>query len=153
MNKLDIKVEMTALDRKQRDFYNSLTAEEKKKFSAFSMLKCSSAVTNGGFDLEAYYLRATNDNVNTNFFELNRHTQLQWLLFTTVSPGLGTQRHYYPRSESKKKNTKHQILQGFYPMLKQDEIELLAELNDIRDIEDLARQNGWTDQELRVFKK
>ena len=151
--KLHINYEMSALDRKQRDFYIDLNDQERKKFSTFLLLKWSSAVIDRDFDMECYYLRATNENVNIDFFELNRHTHLQWLLFTTVSPGAGVQRHYYPRSAGRTKNIKQKVLQEFYPLLKQDEIELMAELNDTRDIENLARQHGWTDQELQVFKK
>ena len=39
MSKLDIAVEMRAFDSKQRDFYQSLDADERKKFSTYLMLK------------------------------------------------------------------------------------------------------------------
>ena len=152
-DKLNINNEMSALDRKQRDFYDSLSEEERKKFSGYLMLKWGSAVS-GGYDLESYYLLAFNERVNPNYFELSRHPKLQWLLCTSGSPGVGTQRHYFPRTGGKGSgNVRVQVLQKLYPLLKTDEIQLLAEINDTRDIENLARQHGWTDQELRVFKK
>lgn len=152
-DKLNINNEMAEFDLKNRKFYDDLTEEERKKFSSFLMLKWGSAVS-GSFEMEAYYLRSVNENVNPSFFELSRHPKLQWLICTTASPGLGKQRHYYPKTGSTGgQNVKTKTLHQLFPLLKNDEIALLAELNDTRDIENLAREHGWTDQELRVFKK
>ena len=38
MDKLSIQNEMAVFDRKDREFYNSLTDEERKKFSNFLMM-------------------------------------------------------------------------------------------------------------------
>ena len=43
-DKLNIANEMRQLDLKNRDFYDELTPEEKKKFSTFLMIRWSSAV-------------------------------------------------------------------------------------------------------------
>ena len=39
MDKLNIRNEMSALDHKQRDYYDSMTDDEKKKFAAFLMIR------------------------------------------------------------------------------------------------------------------
>ena len=55
MDKLHIANEMSCFDRKDRNFYNSLTDEERKKFSNYLMIRWGSAVT-GSKDLQEFYL-------------------------------------------------------------------------------------------------
>ena len=50
-DKLNIANEMRMFDRKVRTFYEDLTAEERKKFSNFLMLRWGSAVE-GSRDLQ-----------------------------------------------------------------------------------------------------
>ena len=52
--KLNIANEMRCLDTKDRKFYDSLTEEERKKFSNFLMIRWSSAVQ-GSAELQEYY--------------------------------------------------------------------------------------------------
>jgi hypothetical protein len=84
MDKLSIKNEMYQLDTKNRNFVDELSEAERKKFSTYIMLKYCANV-DGGPDLQEWYLRATNERVNINFFDLGKHEKLQWLLCTTVS--------------------------------------------------------------------
>ena len=102
-NKLDIANEMHMLDSKNREFYDSLDDEERKKFSTYLMLRWGSVV--GGIpELQQYYLQATNERLNKHFFDISttQHKKLQWLLATTVSPGMGKQKH--PWLAARKKN-------------------------------------------------
>lgn len=150
MDKLSINNEMAQLDAKNYDFYDELTEEERKKFSTYLMLRYAASVQ-GSSDLQEWYLRATNDRINQNFFDLNRHPKLQWLLCATVSPGMGTQRHYW--QAAKKKDSANgkavKFITKLYPHLKQDEAELLAEINSDKELKELARSMGMTDQEIK----
>jgi hypothetical protein len=150
MNKLSINNEMAQLDAKNYDFYDELNEEERKKFSTYLMLRYAASVQ-GSPDLQEWYLRATNDRVNQNFFDLNRHPKLQWLLCTTVSPGMGVQRHYWQAAKKKDSaNSKAvKFILKLYPHLKQDEAELLAGINTEKDLKQFARQMGMTDQEIK----
>lgn len=151
-DKLDIRTEMAAFDRKDRDFYDSLSADELKKFSTYLMLRWGSSVQ-GSSELQAYYLRATNENLNINFFDLSRHPKLQWLLCTTVSPGMGIQRHYFSKPTSKKSNPCLKFLKLIRPADKLQDLELLVQLNDQQYFENLARKYGWNEDEIRKFFK
>ncbi len=93
-DKLSIANEMKMFDHKVRDFYDELTDEERKKFAPFLMIRWGSAVE-GSRDLQEFYVISTNERLNKNFFNINstRHRKLQWLMATTVSPGLGSMRH------------------------------------------------------------
>jgi hypothetical protein len=142
--------EMAAFDRKDRAYYDKFTDEERKKFSTYLMLRYGASVA-GSSDLQAYYLMATNERVNKNFFDLNKHPKLQWLLCTSVSPAMGKQHHYWQGTKKKEGNNKAQkFLAKLYPTLKQDEIDLLAQINDKRDIERLARELGLDDKQIKA---
>jgi hypothetical protein len=143
MEKLSIANEMAQFDRKNRKFYDELTPEERKKFSTFLMLRWGSSVQ-GSSDLQEFYLIATNERLNKHFFSLSRHPKLQWLLATTVSPGLGTQRHQWiapKKKEAGASGIKKQLAE-LYPHMKDDEIELMARINTKKDIDEYLKLMG-----------
>jgi len=141
--------EMAAYDRKDRAYYDKFTDEQKKQFSTYLMLKYGANV-GGSADLQAYYLMATNERVNKHFFELNKHTKLQWLACTTVSPQMGIQYHYWLKGKKKESNSKAvKFLTKHFPDMKSDEIELMAAINDKRDLADLARTLGYDDKSIK----
>jgi hypothetical protein len=150
VDKLNIGYEMTQLDRKNRDFYDDLTDEERKKFSTYLMVRWSSSVQADG-DIQAYYVMSCNENLNTNFFDISQHPKLQWLCATTVSPGIGTFRHQWI-SPKKKEGSDAKIskaLRALFPDLKEDEIDVLRRINTKDDIKQLAREHGWTDDRIK----
>jgi hypothetical protein len=143
MDKLSINNEMAVFDRKDREFYNSLTPEERKKFSNFLMIRYGSSVQ-GSRDLQEFYLISTNERLNKHFFNINRHPKLQWLCATAVSPGLGTQRHQWiaPKKKEPGAGTVRKQLAELYPHLKDDELELMSQINTKKDIDEYLRASG-----------
>jgi hypothetical protein len=143
VDKLSIQNEMMCFDRKDRDFYDNLTPEEKKKFSNFLMIRWGSSIQ-GSAELQHYYLQSSNHYVNKHFFAINRHPKLQWLCATAVSPGLGTQRHQWiapKKKEAGASGIKKQLAE-LYPTLKDDEIELMSKINTKKDIDTYLKQLG-----------
>ena len=152
-DKLAIGNEMAQFDRKNREFYDSLTDEEKKKFSPYIMIRWGSLVS-GGADLQAYYIMSCNERLNKHFFDINttQHKKLQWLLASTVSPGMGTQRHQWlalPKKGGAGGNKSVKFLRQLYPTLKDDEIKLLDQINDKDSLKELARAHGMTDKDIK----
>ena len=149
-DKLNIKNEMAQFDRKNRVFYDSLSDEERRKFSPYLMIRWGSAVQ-GSQELQEFYVISTNERLNKHFFSVNRHPGLQWLMATSVSPGLGTQRHQWIAPKKKTTDNKNMnFLRDRYPHLKEDDIRLLSELNTKDDLKEYARGLGW---EERVIKR
>ena len=143
MEKLSIQNEMTQFDCKNRDFYNSLTDEERKKFSNYLMIRWGSSIQ-GSAELQNYYLQSSNHYVNKRFFDINRHPKLQWLCATAVSPGLGAQRHQWiapKKKEAGASGVRKQIAELF-PHLKDDEVELMSKINTKKDIDAYVKQLG-----------
>lgn len=143
MDKLSIQNEMTQLDHKNRTFYDDLTDEERRKFSNYLMIRWSSTVT-GSRDLQEFYVIAVNERLNRHFFAVNQHPKLQWLMATSVSPGLGTQRHNWisPRKKDAADSDIKKILCSLYPSMKLSDIEVLARLVSKKDIKAYQRELG-----------
>lgn len=151
-DKLNIANEMAQFDYKNRDFFDSLSEEEKKKFSPFLMIRWGATVE-GSADMQAYYLMSVNEKLNKNFFDVStsEHKKLQWLMATTVSPGLGKQYHKWLAGKKKESNNKAvKFLRQIYPHLKEDEIELLGRLNSKDDLKRLAKEHGWDDKRIKA---
>jgi hypothetical protein len=146
VEKLSIQNEMTQLDLKNRDFWDSLTDEERKKFSNYLMIRWASSVQ-GVQELQEYYLLACNERLNKHFFEINRHPKLQWLLATTVSPGMGTQRHQWiaPKKKEKGDNDVKKTLMTLMPAAKMSDIETLSKLITKKQLRTLLDEHGTAD--------
>ena len=148
MDKLSIQNEMACFDRKDRDFYNSLTDEERKKFSNYLMIRWGSCVQ-GSRELQEFYVIATNERLNKHFFAINRHPKLQWLCATTVSPDMGTHRHQWISPKKKDGGTTEvkRILMEIMPTTKMSDIEALAAITDKKELKELLREYGNSDKD------
>ena len=142
-DKLNIANEMRQFDRKNRNFWDELTAEEKKKFSNYLMIRWGSSV-DGSRDLQEFYVIATNERLNKHFFDLGRHPKLQWLLATTVSPDVGTPRHPWiaPKKKEAGLSAKRRALMEIFPHYKDDEIDVMAEITTQKEIDAYNREAG-----------
>ena len=142
---------MLAIDRKNRAWYDNLSDEQVKAFSAWMMMRYASSVQGGN---AASYLFMVNECVNKNFSDLSKHPELQWLLFTLCGSGKKEFHPYIkPPTSRKKKNKVAEWLSQQYPLMKTDEIDMLMEINDTEDFKSLAREGGMTDKEIKELFK
>jgi hypothetical protein len=144
-DKLSIANEMAQFDSKNRQFFDELSEEERKKFSPFLMIRYGSAVS-GSRDLQEFYLIATNERLNKKFFSINttHHKKLQWLMATTVSPGLGNFRHNWisPKKKEPGGGTIRKQLAELFPHLKDDELDLLAKITTKQELDTYLQALG-----------
>ena len=142
-DKLHIGNEMRQLDLKNRDFYDSLDAEEHKKFSTFLMIRWSSAVE-GSQELQEYYVQSCNNYLNKHFFTLSKHPKLQWLCATAASPGMGTPRHNWiaPKKKEAGASTKRKALATMFPHYKDDEIDVMMQIVSQKEIDAYHKSAG-----------
>jgi hypothetical protein len=146
VEKLSIRNEMQQFDRKNRRFYDELTDDERRKFSNYLMIRWGSAVR-GSRELQEFYVIATNERLNRHFFAVNRHPKLQWLMATTVSPGLGTQDHPWiaPKKKETGSNEIKKMLLDLYPTMKISDIETLARMVDRKELKEYLHEHGSPD--------
>jgi hypothetical protein len=153
-DKLNINNEMAQFDRKNRKFYDELNDEERKKFSMFLMLRWGSAVNHSNQQLQEYYILSTNQNLNKHFFDLGKHTKLQWLMATTVSPDMGSFKHEWIAFKGKaSKNKRANLLAALYPEMKMKDLELLANQLSDAQIRQLLIDLGWEDKKIKEAMK
>lgn len=148
MDKLNISNEMRQFDLKNREFYDELTDEEKKKFSPYLMIRWGSSVQ-ASRELQEYYVQSCNHYLNKNFFAINRHPKLQWLCATAVSPGMGALKHQWisPKKKETGSNEVKKFLLSQFPSMKFSDIEALSKLVDKKDIKEFMRDNGNPDKD------
>lgn len=134
---------MRQFDIKNRNFYDELTAEERKKFSTFLMIRWGSTVE-GSRELQEFYVIATNERLNKHFYSMSRHPKLQWLMATSVSPDLGAHRHNWiaPKKKEAGASAKRKALQEIFPHYKDDEIDVMMAVNTQKDIDQYLKQAG-----------
>ena len=147
-DKLSIRNEMREFDTKNREFYDSLPDEERKKFSNYLMIRWGSAVR-GSRELQEFYVIATNERLNRHFFAVNRHPKLQWLMATTVSPDMGAFDHVWiaPKKKETGSNEVKKMLLDLYPGMKIADIETLASLVDRKELREYLREHGNPDRD------
>ena len=149
---IPLKDIMAAIDKKDRGFYNRLSPEQKKAFSAWMMMRYCSSVQ--GRDA-ANYIFMTNELVNYQFMEVSKHPELQWLLLSACGVGK-IQFHPYlkPPNSKKKKNKVTEFLYELNPHMKAEDIQILVDLNTKEELQQLAQEHGYDDKSIKdIFGK
>jgi len=145
MSELSLNIILNALDRKDMKFWDKCTPEQQKKIAPF-LLNRYMSIVKGNAELHAYYLMATNQRVNINYFALSKHPKLVWQLLCTVSPGMGNQFHQWVGHKKKdgggKSNEIRKKLAELYPNYKEDELDLLARITTPKELKELAEASG-----------
>ena len=149
---IPLKDIMAAIDKKDRGFYDRLTSEQKKAFSAWMMMRYCSSVQ--GRDA-ANYIFMTNELVNYQFMEVSKHPELQWLLLSACGVGK-VQFHPYlkPPNARKKKNKIFDFVYELFPHMKAEDINEFINLNTQQELKQLAENHGYDDNTIKdIFGK
>ena len=146
MSDLSLNTVLSALDQKDMKFWDRCTTEQQKKIAPFLLNRYMSLVK-GNQELAAYYLMATNQRVNTNYFALSKHPKLVWQLLCTVSPGMGKQFHQWVGNKKKDASDKktreiYKVLEVLYPTAKRDELDMMSSMMTKKDIKELLASHG-----------
>lgn len=141
--------EMSAVDKKDYNFYDRLNDEQKKKFSTYLIMRWASTVE-GNNDISKYYNIATNEFVNINLWDLSKHKKLQWLTCCAISPKLGKQKHYWlGAAKGNGSSSIKKLLMEHLPITKEDEIDLILRVNTKEEIILWLRQCGIEEKVLK----
>ena len=146
LSDLPLNTVLSALDQKDMKFWDRCTTEQQKKIAPFLLNRYMSLVK-GNQELAAYYLMATNDRVNKQYFELSKHPKLVWQLLCTVSPGGEKQFHQWVGHKKKGASSKglsdiRKQLSVIYPNMKEDELDLMSTITTKKELKELAKASG-----------
>ena len=146
---LDLKKTLRAADLRDKNFYDQMSEEDQKLYSPFMLMKYMASVK-GEQWMQEHYGEMINDVVNKHLWTVSKHKKLAWIL--TAMCGV-EQGQFHPWLGSKKKtgnNDKQKMLTTLYENMKQDDIELLAEINDKKELKELARDFGNDDKQIKL---
>lgn len=148
---LSIWNEMAALDRKDYDYYDKLTDEQKKEFSPYLLLRWGSTVEGNG-DIAKYYAVSANEFTNTDFWAIQKHKKLQWLTCCVMSPNVGKQKHYWLGAAKRESSSpiKKKLLE-MLPNVKMDEIDLILATSSKEEIKAWLRLIGLDEKTLKAL--
>ena len=146
---LDLKKTLKAADLRDKNFYDQMSEEDQKLYSPFMLMKYMASVK-GEQWMQEHYVEMINECVNKHLWTVSKHKKLAWML--TAMCGV-EQGQFHPWLGSKKKsgnNDKQKLLTQLYANMKSDDIETLADINDKKELKELARDFGNDDKQIKL---
>lgn len=148
-NSVPLELELNAMDFCNKDFYTSLTAEQQKEVSLWVLMRFMSSSQKA----PEHHLMMVNDLVNHNFSNLSKHPELQWKLLSLCGTGKKQFHPWVAPPKGIKKNKVEAAILSHYPLLKDDELEMLLRLNTQEELVMFFRENGYDDKTIaELFK-
>ena len=157
MNDSKIKLAdlFAAINRKDRDWWERLSDEQRKKFSSWLYSRYMSVVRHSNPDMHRYYVLVANKELNRDLSRLTKnHTKLVYLLMTTMADEYTTADHRYipplkKNRADKKTNNKMRILAELDPHSKNSDIETLAAVITDGEFTELLTEHGWDSKKIK----
>ena len=146
---LDLKKTLRAADLRDKNFYDQMSEEDQNLYSPFMLMKYMASVK-GEQWMQEHYVEMINECVNKHLWTISKYKKIAWIL--TAMCGV-EQQQFHPWLGSKKKsgnNDKQKLLSRLYENMKQDDVDLLAEINDKKELKELARDFGNDDKQIKL---
>ena len=142
-----------AIDLNIKELWDASTEAGRKEIigDLWNLNRYISNVKSNNKDVVEHYIVAVNEYYNKNWFIIQKHPKLQWMLLCMCSYD-GKTTFYHEWVGNKKKETtskKEKFLQLLYPDRKLDELELLASKYSDKTIKKLAKELGMNDTEIK----
>jgi hypothetical protein len=148
-----------AVNRKDRDWWERLTDEQRKKFSSWLYSRYMSIVRHNNPDMHRYYVLSANKELNKDLSKLTKnHTKLIYLLMTTMANEFTRADHQYIPPLKKNKadkttNNKMRVLSELNPSSKDADLETLATVISDSEFEELLVSHGWDAKKISAELK
>jgi len=151
---------LPALDRGDKKFYSRLTDEQKKDISIWPLTRWMSSTASNSADRLYTVNEVVNRDSNLfsakkseNALETNKHKELQWMLLAMSGSGK-SERHIWPGApRGATKSLLEEAVLSIYPLLKDDDLELLLHLNTQEELIELFKDNGYDDKSIKELFK
>lgn len=144
------------LDIGKHDWYESLDGETKKSFSPYVTMRFASNVKANKI-LQESHIENVNEFCNKHFSLTQKHSDdslLFWKLLCLCGTGKKQFHPWLKAPKGKGKKTKlFDFVQSCYPTYKDDEIEVLLNVLDKKELRQLAKSAGLDDKEIKVLIK
>ena len=150
--KLDIKLELAAVDTKNYSFYDKLTEEEQKAFSPFVLMRFIGNVK-GNQDMQELFVERTNEFVNKDHWTLSKnHKALLWKLCAATGIGMKCYHPYLAAGKKEKVQKIEKLLAELNPTMKLSDVKVLAGLMDKKDKDALFDSLGFDKKQRKEYE-
>ena len=149
---------LPAIDRNDRFFYSKLTTEEQNSIEPWLLMRWLTSCDDKD---QVHFMLSVNDLVNNNFSAMSPrktqgiagHKELQWMLLTLCGTGKSVRRKFLKPAKGAVKNKLEEALLVYFPLLRDDELELLMKINSTEDFETFFKDNGLDDKTINELLK
>lgn len=140
---------LPAADTRNKKFFDSLTEEERKGFSAWLVMRYLSSAESSQQEVVEHYLVMTNELVNANFSSV-KDPEIIWNSMSVVGIGKPIKHPYIapPKKGKNKKNLFRNWLNDQYPHLNDQELDLWLSSMTKEDKLDMLEQNHVRDKDI-----
>lgn len=151
---------LPALDRRDIKYYGKMSDEQKKDVAIWPLTRWMSSVATGTADQLYTVNEVVNKDSNIfgskkteNALVSNKHKELQWMLLAISGSGK-REKHIWPGApKGSTKNALEDAILTLYPLLKDDDIELLLKINTQQELETMFKDSGYDDKSIKdLFK-
>lgn len=155
--RVDIFSVMRKLDAGNKDVYGQYmrdkdAVKELNSFIGFLALRWMSAADGPNDDAE-FCLESVNELVNSGYFKLSGHHELQAKLLAVAGARKKIRHAWIPQPKKRIGTLSSQAVLGLYPHLKDDEVALWIELFGPDAVLEAARRIGWQSEEMQKLQK
>lgn len=152
MEKLTLKEKIQAVDLRARDLWDELDEYNQKilKGEFFILNRYISNVKTSNRSVKEHYIMSVNEYYNKNFYNIQKHPKLLWLLLSMCGyNGETTYFHEWIGVKKGVKNKKQALLAELMPNHKHDEIEMLDNMMSLAEVKELAMAHGYSDKDIK----
>lgn len=146
---LGLPTELMAMDTQNMDFYKNLSDEHKKEISLWVLMRFMSSCQG----MPEHHIMMVNDLVNHNFNNIAKHPELQWKCLALCGTGRKQFHPWIAPPKGVKKNKVEAAIIEHFPLLNDDELELLLKINTQEDLEGFFKENGYDDKTIKELFK
>lgn len=153
-SKVKLTEKIQAVDLNIRELWDELDEVNQKalKGELFILNRYISSVKSNDREIQEKFVIAVNGYYNKNWFLLQKHPKLLWLLLCMCSYN-GEKTFYHEWIGNKKKegndNKKVQFLAELNPAMKMREVEMLAKIIPAKELSRLAKDYGFEDTDIK----
>ena len=157
-DKIELKEKLAAIDMGATSLWDDISDEQRKtlKNEFFILNRYISNVKTSNRSDQEHFVLAVNEYFNKHSNTLQKHPKLLWLLLCMCSHESKKIFYHEWIGFKRKKNTNnknYKFLLDLYPNMKEDEVEILSKIYKDKDCMDLARNHGFTEQQIqKIFK-
>lgn len=156
--KIELKEKLAAVDLCCKSLYDEIDDVQKKhlKSEFYILNRYISNVKSGTREEKEHFVLTVNEYFNKHWNTLQKHPKLLWNLLCMCSHESRKIFYHEWIGFKKRKTNNHKIfkfLSEIYPNRKLDELELLSNITTENECIELAKNYGYSDQQIKLLFK